>query len=108
MGIAGVVEGRAARHLEGERAAHNGYLAHNMMLVLKLLTMLDGHEVGDLGHAIDSKEACNEDICIGQVKLFMAHTWRIGRRDTEEAAFVCVRMAPKTLGESKHGRQHQS
>lgn len=42
---------------------------------------LDGHKIDDLADAIDSQQACNEDIGIRQVELFALYAGHVRRRD---------------------------
>jgi hypothetical protein len=61
-----------------------------MMFMLGAANELDRHEVGNLTNTFDSEKARNQDICFRQIKLSVAFSSCIRRRETEKAPFLGI------------------
>ena len=57
--------------------------------------LLYGHKIGNLGHAINRKEARDENIGFRQIELFMAHAGYVLGSDTKKTAFVGIEEGTK-------------
>jgi hypothetical protein len=104
---AGEIEGGPAFHTERHLAANAAHLAHDFVPGVSLgRVAAHGHEVGNFANPVLGQEAGEQHVCFGKVHLAPAGLG--GRGDTKATPFWSSRMAAKTLGESKLGRQHQS
>src|SRR5690242_13487420 len=84
---AGIVEARGADHANARLAADTFHAAHDIM---GRGDLAHGHEIRDLHNAILGKEASEQDVGIGQVKLFAFRAIEFGR-DLKSAATLRVK-----------------
>jgi len=90
MGIACVVKGGTARHLERQRAIDDVDSPHDAMLIDGTGRLLNGHEIGDFSHPAFRKKAGHEDIGIREIKLFATLSRRVMWRDLEVATLFSI------------------
>ena len=106
VGGAGVVEGRAALQTKGHPAADDADSADQ--LVRHSAGAADRHVILDLAHAVVVQEAGDEDGGVRPVELLVPEVGRRPGRSGSGRPCRSSRIAAKTLGESKCGRQSQS
>src|SRR5581483_4140336 len=82
-----VVESRAATHFEADVAANHRHHSHD--LVGLAVTLVDGHEIRQLGHAFFGEKACQQDVRLRQVELAYANVGELGL-DSEAAAVALI------------------
>src|SRR2546423_11099560 len=71
MGIARVVKGGAARHLERQRASDDVDCSHDAMPIGGTGRLLNRHEIDDFSHPAFRQKAGHEDVGIGQIMLLV-------------------------------------
>ena len=67
----------------------------------------DGHEMSSLGDAIRCQKPCDQHVGIRPIELFAAEATIVGAI-WKHPPLASSRIAAKTLGESKRGKQNQS
>src|SRR5579872_2071299 len=93
--VACIIKSGPTDHFKRERATHNVYRPNNVMLMGHCSLQLNGHKVRYLPNTINREKACNNDIRLWNVYLFMPHPWRLWRLNTKEPPFLSVEYPSK-------------
>ena len=103
MGIARVVKGGTARHLERQRASDDVDCSHDAMPIGGTGRLLNRHEIGDFSHPAFRQKAGHEDVGIGQIMLLVTLDRCLAWLDLEVPPFFAVQERAKDAGGIESG-----
>jgi len=103
MGIARVVKGGTARHLERQRASDDVDCSHDAMPIGGTGRLLNRHEIDDFSHPAFRQKAGHEDVGIGQIMLLVTLDRCLAWLDLEVPPFFAVQERAKDAGGIESG-----
>src|SRR5204863_9495083 len=89
-GIARVVKGGTATHLERQRASDDVDCPHDAMPIGGTGRLLNGHEIRHFSHAGFRQKAGHEDIGIWEIQLFSTLSRRVPWLDLEVSPLFSI------------------